>query len=252
MKKKVSLSPFLRKGKCLLLAYDQGLEHGPADFDEKSADPRTVIRIARDGKFNGFICQKGIAEQYAREIKEARVPLILKLNGKTNLAKGEPLSTQLCTVKEAIALGAKAVGYTIYIGSAYEAAMFAQFERIEQEAHAKGIPIIAWVYPRGKSIKGRSHRELLAYATRTGLELGADMVKVHWSGTSDDLRWAVKAAGKCKVVVAGGFKVQEPVLLRQITEARKAGATGMAIGRNVWQHKHPLELTKKIRKVMGF
>lgn len=238
------------KGKCLFLAYDQGLEHGPEDFNEKSVDPSFVISLAQKGKFNAFICQKGIAEQYRDEIKKSKIPLILKLNGKTNLTKGEPLSTQLCTVSEALKLGAAAVGYTIYIGSQHEEVMFAQFEKIEREAHAKGIPVIAWVYPRGKSLKGRSERELLAYATRTGLELGADMVKIHWNGNAQDLQWAVKAAGKCKVVVAGGLKTSEKELLAQLKKAMHAGATGCAIGRNIWQDTRPVEITKKIQKVI--
>lgn len=240
----------LTKGKCLFLAYDQGLEHGPEDFNEKNVDPSFVINLARTGKFNAFICQKGIAESYKNEIKKSKVPLILKLNGKTNLSKGEPLSTQLCTVSEAITLGASAVGYTIYIGSQHEATMFAQFEKIEREAHAKGLPVIAWIYPRGASLKGRSEHELLAYATRTALELGADMTKVHWNGNAKDLQWAIKAAGKCKVIVAGGLKTSEKELLIQIKTALRAGATGCAIGRNIWQNKNPLEITKKIQKVI--
>ncbi len=248
--KKPTLNRLIKKKQCLFLAYDQGLEHGPSDFNDTNVDPAYIIDLARKGKFNALIVQKGIAEQYRKEIKKSNVPLILKLNGKTNLVQGEPLSTQLCTVKEAKALGAVAVGYTIYIGSIHENVMFAQFEQIEREAHAKGMPVIAWIYPRGKAVKNKSERELLAYATRTGLELGADMIKIHWNGNARDLEWAVKAAGKAKVVVAGGLKTDDRSLLNQIKKARAAGATGCAIGRNIWQHKHPLEITKKIREVI--
>ncbi len=250
MKKNISLSPLLTKGKCLFLAYDQGLEHGPTDFDDTSVDPAKIIKIAQEGACNAFICQKGIAEKYHKEIKVSHVPLILKLNGKTNLVKGEPLSTQLCTVSEAITLGATAVGYTLYIGSEREAEMFEQFEQIEREAHAKGLPVVAWIYPRGKAIEGKSERELLAYATRTGLELGADIVKVHWNGDVDALEWAVKAAGKCKVVIAGGLKTDEKSLLKQVKEAITIGVIGCAVGRNIWQHKQPLEITKKIQNAL--
>ena len=55
-------------------------------------------------------------------------PLIVKLNGKTSFHKGEePLSLQLCTVDKAIQLGAKAVGYTIYVGSEHEEKMMQEF-----------------------------------------------------------------------------------------------------------------------------
>lgn len=237
-------------GKCLFLAYDQGLEHGPTDFNDDSVNPKYIISLAKRGKFNALVFQKGIAEKYRDEIKASKVPLILKLNGKTNLSHGEPLSTQLCTVREAIKLGACAVGYTIYIGSEFENIMFKEFENIEREARIRGLPVIAWIYPRGKAVEHKPAGELLAYSARVGLEIGADIVKLHWSGTQQDLEWAVKAAGKCRLVVAGGLKKTQAELLKQIRQAMQAGASGLAIGRNVWQAREPLELTKKIRKVI--
>src|SRR3989338_2779839 len=102
----MNMEKLFDKGKCLFLAYDQGLEHGPTDFNDDSVNPKRIISLAEKGKFNAFICQKGIAEKYKNEIKKSKILLVLKLNGKTNLRHGEPLSTQLCTVKEAIRLGA--------------------------------------------------------------------------------------------------------------------------------------------------
>jgi len=154
--KKIKLNKIMRKGKAFFLAYDQGLEHGPTDFNDKNVDPNYIIDIAKKGKYTGIIFQKGIAEKYNSEIKKSKIPLIVKLNGKTNLVKGDPVSIQLCTVKEAIKLGAVAVGYTIYIGSIHENKMLNEFEKIEKEAHSLGMPVVLWIYPRGKSIKGNS------------------------------------------------------------------------------------------------
>jgi class I fructose-bisphosphate aldolase len=246
----VSLNKILTKGKALYLAYDQGIEHGPVDFNDKNVNPEYIIRIAKEGNYNAVIFQKGIAEKYQREIKASKIPLILKLNGKTSLRKGEPISTQLCSVNEAIRLGAKAVGYTIYLGSEFEPQMLEEFESIEREAHKKGLPVIAWIYPRGKGTEGKSEKELLAYACRAGLELGADIAKVHWKGNLNDLKWAVKSAGKTKVVIAGGLKTKESLLLQNVKDAMRAGCIGLAIGRNVWQNSKPLEITKRIRKII--
>src|SRR3989338_7776177 len=175
---KIKVDRILKKGKALYIAYDQGLEHGPShDFNDKNVDPLYILDIAQKGKFQAIVYQKGIAEKYREEIKKSKIPLIIKLNGKTNLFKGEPISRQICSVSEAITLGASAVGYTIYIGSKYENEMLSEFGKIEEEAHKKGIPVIAWVYPRGKFIKGKSKKDLMAYAARTGLETGADIVK---------------------------------------------------------------------------
>jgi len=248
--KKVNIEKLLKKGKAIFLAYDQGLEHGPKDFNKINIDPKYIIEIAKKGKYNGIILQKGIAEKYNKEIKKSKIPLILKLNGKTNLVKGEPISRKLCNVDEAIKLGAKAVGYTIYIGSKYESIMMQEFEDIEREAHSKGLTVIAWIYPRGKNVKNKKKSELMAYSTRTALEIGADIVKIQYNGNPKDLEWAVKSAGKTKVVIAGGVKKNEKKLLKQVKEIIKAGAAGLAIGRNIWQSKKPLEITKKIKKII--
>jgi len=243
----IKLNKILKKGKALFLAYDQGLEHGPSDFNDKSVDPSYILEIGKKAGYTGVVLQKGIASKYKKEIK---VSLILKLNGKTNLVKGEPIARQLCSIKEAIRLGADAVGYTIYLGSQHESIMMKEFAKIEKEAHAKGIPVIAWIYPRGKSIKSKSSRELMAYAARVGLEIGADIIKIRYNGNINDLKWAVKSAGKTKVVIAGGVKKNEKILLKQVKEIMQAGCIGLAIGRNIWQNKKPFYITKKIKKVV--
>jgi len=246
----ISLKPLLKKGKAIFLAYDQGMEHGPIDFNDKNVDPLYIIEIAKKGKFNGIVFQKGLAEKYQKELRASKIPLILKLNGKTSLVKGDPLSAQICTVSEAIKLGAKAVGFTIYIGSIHEEEMIEEFSKIVKDAHSKNIPVILWVYPRGKSVKGKKPSELMAYATRIGLELDADIIKIHPEGNPKDLAWAIKSAGKAKVVAAGGSKTNEKELLQEIKNYMKAGFIGLAIGRNIWQSKNPLELTKKIKRII--
>lgn len=247
---RINLNPILRSGKAMYLAYDQGLEHGPVEFNDENVNPSAIIEIAKKGKYNGIIFQKGIAEKYSEEIKKSGVPLIIKLNGKTNLYEGEPMSEQLCTVKEALKLGAKAVGYTIYIGSKFESKMLSEFENIEREAHELGVPVIAWIYPRGKAVKKRKESELLAYSARVALEIGADIVKLKYSGNKKSLSWAVKSAGKCKVVIAGGAKIKEGDFLKQSKEIMKSGATGLAVGRNIWKSKDPIDLSNKLRKII--
>ncbi len=239
---------FLRDRKGLLLAYDQGFEHGPStDFNEKNIDPDYILDIAVKGQFTGVVLHKGIAEKYYN----GKVPLILKLNGKTNLPKGEPLSTQVCSVEQAIGLGAKGVGYTIYLGSAHESVMLQEFGEIQEEAHEAGVPAIAWVYPRGEAVKNDTAPEIVSYAARAGLEVGADAVKIKYSGTAETFRWAVKAAGLVKVFMSGGPKAPtDETFLAQVKGAMDAGATGLAVGRNVWQHSDPLRMAAALKEII--
>ncbi len=250
LRKKINLRKILKKKKALFLAYDQGLEHGPTDFNDKNVDPEFIIKIAKEGKFTGLIFQKGIAEKYNKEIKASKIPLIVKLNGKTSLVKGDPVSRQLCSVKEAKELGATAVGYTIYIGSVHEEEMLQEFVKIQREAHKIGLPVVCWIYPRGKGVRDKKEKELMAYSTRVGLELGADIIKIHPTGIKEDLDWAIKSAGKAKVVIAGGSKKDEKALLKEVKEAMQVNCTGLAIGRNIWQSKDPIKLTNKIKKII--
>ncbi len=242
------MTPFLKRGKGMLLAYDQGLEHGPSkDFDDRNVDPAFIMETAAKGGFNGVVFQKGVAERFY----DGRVPLIVKVNGKTSLPQGEPISRQVCSVEHAVSLGAKGVGYTIYLGSGYEAEMLSEFGRIQEEAHRRGVAAIAWIYPRGAGVQNDVSKEVVAYAARTGLELGADAVKIKYTGDSASFSWAVKSAGGTKVFMSGGPKAPtDEAFLQQVRGVMDAGATGLAVGRNVWQHKEPLKMAESLKKII--
>ncbi len=243
----VNLNKITKDGKTLFLTYDQGLEKGPDDLGDEAVDPEFVLQIAIKGGYNGIVLQKGLAEKY-KEL-QVKIPLILKLNGKTELSGGDPISRQICSVEEAISLGAEAVGYTIYAGSEHESIMMAEFGRIAEQAHQKDLPVIAWVYPKGKNIKDETSPENIIYAARVGLEIGADIIKIKYCGSEECFREAIRAAGKAKVVLAGGPEIPEQEFLERIKNAVAAGAMGAAVGRNVWLNPEPLEITKKIKIV---
>ena len=242
------MNVFLRDGRSMLLAYDQGLEHGPStDFNDKNIDPSFIMDLAVKGGFNGVIFQKGVAERFY----DGKVPLIVKVNGKSALVKGDPVSKQVCSVEYAVSLGAKGIGYTIYLGSEHEAEMFREFGRIQEEAHEKGLPAIAWVYPRGAAVANDTAKEIVSYAARAALELGADAAKIKYTGDPVSFSWAVKAGAGMKVFMSGGPKAPtDEAFLSQVQGAVDAGATGLAVGRNAWQNSEPLRMAESLRKVI--
>ena len=246
-----AVNKILRNGRGIILAYDHGFEHGPIDFDERSVDPAWVMEIADSGNFTAVACQKGIASKYYQKDKH-KVPLVVKLNGKTAFHKDEePVSLQNCAVDEAIEFGAVGVGYTIYVGSEHEQEMIHEFSQIEKEAHDKGLVVIGWMYPRGLHIKDELSKDTLAYAARLGLELNADAIKIKYTGNVESFRWVVQAAGKAKVFVVGGPKTETPEeLYITAKEILDAGAVGFAIGRNVWQTPEPLKVAEKLAEVI--
>ncbi len=248
----IDLSKITKDEKAMFLAYDQGMEHGPSDFDDENINPENILNIAASGYFTGVIFQKGIAEKYYSNTDfSQKVPLILKSNGKTNLLDNpDPFSPQLCSVNEAIEIGASAVGYTVYVGSSHESEMLKEFSTIENDAHSKGIPVIGWMYIHGSGAVGKDMKELTAYAARLGLEIGADIIKIKYPGDVESLRWAIESAGKTKVVVSGGVKEDEDTFLKTVRDIMDSGAIGMAVGRNIWQSDNPLEVSEKVKNII--
>ncbi|MBM3229833.1 fructose-bisphosphate aldolase, partial [Candidatus Parvarchaeota archaeon] len=186
-----------------------------------------------------------------KENYSGKVPLILKLNGRTEIVpKDEAYSPQLANVKEAVDLGADAVGYTIYVGSPMEAQMFKEFGAIEREAHDYGLACVVWSYPRGKYVKDEKDPAMVAYAARVALELGADVVKINYPGNIDAMKWVVASAGRCKVISAGGSKQPDGEFLAKVRDIMAGGGCGLAVGRNVWQNDNPMKITEEIKKVI--
>lgn len=239
-----------QNGKTVILAYDHGLEHGPSEFNDVSVDPEYIFKIALEGKVTAIAVQKGIAEKYYQGSYK-KIPLIVKLNGKARIRQGEPFSPLVCSVEEAVELEAAAVGYTIYLGSERDSEMFETFGRIEDEAHDRELPVIAWVYSRGKAVLNDTSPEITAYAARIALELGADLAKIKYCGTQECFSWAVKSAGRCKVVLSGGPKTETlEEFLETVKSVMSAGAAGVAVGRNVWQSENPMEALEKIKRIV--
>ncbi len=238
------------EGKTLILACDQGFEHGPEDFNLQNIDTQYIFDLAIEGKYNAVALQAGLAKHYYKG-DNRRVPLIVKLNGKTKFDNDDPVSYQHTSVEYAVQLGASAVGYTIYLGSSHEQVMFKEFAKICEEAHKYGILAVCWMYPRGPAIKDDLDTDVLAYAARIASELGADIVKLKFNGDVSAMKWVVKCAGKTKVVFAGGSKVSPSKFLGVVEQMHESGACGLAVGRNVWQSDQPLKITAAIREVFG-
>ena len=243
----MGIETLLEKGRGIWLAYDHGMEHGLADFSAASLDPSVVMEIAEKGMFNAVMFQRGVAERYYN----GRVPLLLKLNGKTNIVRGDPISRQNCSVEYAVSLGAKAVAYNVYPGSIHEGVMFGEFGKIADEARKRDLGVVMISYPRGEAVMEETSKETVAYAARVALELGADVAKVKYTGDSATFEWAVKGAGKTRVFMSGGPRApSDEAFLGQVEGVIRAGGAGVAVGRNVWQNSDPLRMARALRQLV--
>ena len=263
----------LRNGTLMILPIDQGLEHGPIDFfvNPSAADPDFQWRLAAEGNYNGVACHYGLARKYMDRYA-GRVPLILKVNGKTGVpSDDEPLSTLTGTVEDAVALGADAIGYTLYLGSPRQDEDIQQMAMVREDCDKYNMPMIGWGYPRGAAIEEKGGRDSLFaidYAARVALELGADIVKLNIPkrGPKDakqpkeyaSLEWTyeqgaervVKSAGRVPVLVSGGSKLGDDDLIAKARVSMEAGAVGLIFGRNMWQRPfdEALAATQRVQK----
>lgn len=263
-------------GTLLLLPIDQGLEHGPVDFfpNPDSADPDFQFRLAAEGRFSGIALHIGLAQKYMRDYA-GKVPLVLKINGKTTIPSDElAFSPLTASVEDAVRLGADAIGYTLYVGSAMQGEDLAQLSAIREEAERFGMPLIVWAYPRGEAIGGKGGRDSLYaidYAARVACEMGADVVKLNfpklegaklteqpapYNELKPSLREAVEkivvSAGRTLVLFSGGSKLGDDDLLEKAKMAMESGATGLIFGRNLWQRDfdNAMDISRQMHKVM--
>ncbi len=246
-------SPIVRNGNSLILAYDHGLEHGPVDFEPvpESANPRHVFEVAKHEAVTALAVQKGVAETYYPEYED-EVNLLVKLNGTSDLWDPDDYySPKNCTVQYAVEeLGADAVGFTMYAGSDYEGSMFEEFRRVQEEARRYGVPVVMWAYPRGRPIKNDKKTSIISYASRIGLELGADMVKCKYPGSKTAWEEVVAVSGDMKTVMSGGSKTSDEAFLEQVHSVISAGGNGLAVGRNVFQRENPEAILDKLEGVI--
>src|SRR5215204_6619934 len=171
-------------GTLMLLPIDQGIEHGPRDFfpNPASKDPEYQFSLAAEAGYSAIACQIGLATRYYPDYA-GQVPLILKVNGKTDIPPSdEALSTTNASVEDAVRLGADAVGYTLYVGSPRQDEDLAQLRQVRQDCDRFGMPLIVWSYPRGEAVDGKGGANsfyAIDYAARMAMEMGADVVKLN-------------------------------------------------------------------------
>lgn len=263
-------------GTLMLLPIDQGIEHGPRDFfpNPASKDPDYQFRLAAEAGYSALACQIGMAEKYYPDYAGS-VPLILKVNGKTDIPpSAHAFSACNASVEDGVRLGADAIGYTLYVGSPRQDEDLAQLRQVREDCDRFGMPLVVWSYPRGEAIDGKGGAVsfyAVDYAARMAMEMGADVVKVNMpvvdpskdkdapapynemQVTQDEaITQVVESAGRSLIVLSGGSKVDDATVLDHVRSVMDAGGSGVIFGRNVWQREwnEALEIIAQIKETL--
>ncbi|NOZ81012.1 MAG: aldolase [DPANN group archaeon] len=253
-------------GRLMLFAGDQKVEHLNNDFygtsslgpiPEDDNHPEHLFRIASQGTIGVFAAQLGLVARYGPKYPD--VNYLVKLNSKTNLVgkdQMDPYSHLLWDVEQVVALKESSdlnilgVGYTIYLGSEYEGDMLEEAAQVINDAHAAGLLVVLWIYPRGKAVQDEKDPHLIAGATGVANCLGADFVKVNYPkkegvDSAVALKEAVLSAGNTHVVCAGGSSTDFTEFLERLhRQLHVGGVKGNATGRNI--HQKPLDVAVRM------
>jgi len=256
-------------GHLMLFACDQKLEHLNDDFfgenvHSDDAEPEHLFRIGSQGVIGILAGQRGLIAQFAPDYPN--INYLVKMNSKTHLVKtsqDDPYSPQLYDIQTVLDLvdngvNVVGIGYTIYLGSEYESTMMTEAGQLVADAHANGLIVVLWIYPRGKAVTDEKDAHLIAGAAGAAACLGSDFIKCNppkgddAATSAEKLVEASNASGRTGLVCAGGSTVDATIFLTQLYEQiHTGGAVGNATGRNLHQRSldEAVRLTKAISAI---
>lgn len=238
-------------GSCIICALDHGMTS--PTFLDGLYDTRRRTREAIAGGANVFMLGRGIARQVIEEFTPATSLALMLSASSAGRPQGAEV-TPIGSVEEALRLGADAVVVYVALAGENESQMIQYASEIGEACDAWGMPFIAEAeFPNAYQTlveAGRTYgADYLLRNARLCAELGADIVKVNWSGDRSSFEKIVRAAN-VPVVVAGGTLVTDEELLSRMQQAVAVGAIGCSVGRNIFQHKNPAAITRALCRVI--
>ncbi len=233
-------------GNTVIIPMDHGVSMGPIPG---IIDIRESIDKVANGGANAVIIHKGLV-RHGHRGSGKDVGLIVHLSASTNLSPKPNSKVLVCSVEEAIKLGADGVSIHVNLGDVNEDKMLEDFGRVSEKCLEWGMPLIAMMYARGEHIENPFDPEIVAHCARVAAELGADIVKVPYTGDPETFRRVTEGC-PVPVVIAGGPKMSNDLeILEMVEGAIKAGGRGVSIGRNAFQHDDPEKIVRAISAIV--
>ena len=228
-----------KTGKAVIVPMDHGVTVGPI---KGLVDLTKAVNQVAEGGANAVIGHLGLPKHghrtYGRDIG-----LILHLSAASMLSPKPNKKVLVNTVENALRVGADGVSIHINVGDEHEAEMLYDFGKVVVDCNYWGMPLIAMMYPRGPLIEDEKDLEAVKLAARMGADLGADYIKTVYTGDPESFREVVEGC-PAPILIAGGSKLSDAEMFKSIEGAMQAGAKGVSIGRNAFQHKNPALFVK--------
>lgn len=233
-------------GRAVIIPLDHGISIGPVPGIVDL--PRTV-RDVTEGGATGLVMHKGLVRLAAPAL-DGRAGFMVHLSASTDLNPDPNDKVLVGTVEEAVRLGADGISIHVNIGAPKESQMVSDMGRIATECDKHGMPLLAMMYPRGHEIRNPHDVKFVKHVARVGAELGADLVKCPYTGSVESFREVVEGCG-VPVLISGGARLDsDRAFLETVHAATQAGAAGVSVGRNIWQHPNVRGMTRAIRDIV--
>jgi fructose-bisphosphate aldolase / 2-amino-3,7-dideoxy-D-threo-hept-6-ulosonate synthase len=234
---------FQQDNRTIIVPMDHGVTIGPIQGITNMQ--QTINQLVKGG-VDAVLVHKGIA----KTVDTSGTGLIIMLSGMSNLNPNMNNKVQVCSIQEAIRIGADAVSVHVNVGAQDEDKMLSNLGRVAEECDSFGMPLLAMMYPRGPRITNEHAFEAVAHAARIGAELGADIIKTNYTGTIESFRQVTESC-PVPVLIAGGPKCKsQQEVLQTTSDAITAGAAGLSIGRNVFQCDNQVQIVKALSAIV--
>lgn len=231
-------------GRILLVPMDHGMTLGKIRGLE---DIRIAVKTVMDAGADGVVLHKGMVKQ-AIDLIRPYTSLFVHVSASTVLGETTGHKVSVCSVEEAIRLGADAVSAHINLGDRTEPEQLREIGRISDQCQKWDMPFLLMAYPRGPKIDNEFQAEKVAHAVRVAAELGADFVKTNYTGDPVTFRQAITGSN-IPVLIAGGSMSGE-TLLMAVKDALEAGAAGISVGRGIFGSENPVEIIKQLSQLI--
>ena len=231
-------------GRAVIVPMDHGFTLGQI---EGLQDMTRIISEVSEGGANAIVLHKGIVKSGHRR-RGKDIGLVVHLSGSTSLNPDPNDKVLVCTVEEAVRLGADAVSIHINLGAPNESKMLESGAKVVKDCTRWGIPLLVMIYPRGQGIDPVSPQSV-GHCVRVAEELGADLIKTNYTGDPVSFGKIVNACS-VPVFIAGGEKTGDMDTLLAIRDSIKAGGAGVCVGRNAFQRDDPKGFVEALCRVV--
>ena len=227
------------------------IDHGTAIPVPGLERPGELISSLKES-VDGFVVNLGVAQACKAELSGKGICLRTDCYKPAYPGNPDTGPERLLTCDDALQTGAQAVMNMCYPNHPQEMKNFRDCSDLVSESLDTETAVILESLPIGIGRPDDYTVENIGFVSRIAAELGADVVKTAFptNGSVDEFKAIVEATLVPVIVLGGAAMGDDEALLTMVKKAIDAGASGIAVGRNVWQHPNPPAVAKALHAIV--